>query len=97
MQGLADFQTCSLVSTGFAATNVAYGFALAQGSPYRKLFNYHLNAMMEDGEMQRIKGRYVKVHFQTPIVVIFNFQFNHEVFQIKLVVAMCLEFELKTD
>ena len=58
---MADFQTCSLVSTGFSATNVAYGFALAKGSPYRKLFNYHLNAMMEDGEMQRIKGRYGKV------------------------------------
>ena len=61
VQGLAEFQGCSLISTGFSVITTPYAFALAKGSPYRKVFNHHLIQMMEDGLMQKIINTYNKV------------------------------------
>ena len=58
---LPGYLDCSLVSTEFPVSQDLYAFGMRKNSPYRSLFNHHFIRMIETGEMDRIKSKYIQV------------------------------------
>ena len=58
---LPGYLDCSLVSTEFPVAKDLYAFGMRKNSPYRSLFNHHFIRMIETGEMDRIKSKYIQV------------------------------------
>lgn len=65
MHGLAGYQDCSIVSTGFEVATDTYALALAKDSPYRLLFNQQMTRMKESGQLGKILTKYAKVKMNT--------------------------------
>ena len=65
MHGLAGYQDCSIVSTGFEVATDTYALALAKDSPYRLLFNHQMTRMKESGQLGKILTKYAKVKMNT--------------------------------
>ena len=61
VERLPGYLDCSLVSTEFPVAKDLYAFGMRKNSPYRSLFNHHFIRMMESGEMDRIKSKYIQV------------------------------------
>ena len=74
-----DYQKCSIISTRFVAANDFFAFAFKQNSPYRPLFDNGLRAMMESGELHKLKNKYKKVNiFFWTFLTIFKIKVNCE-------------------
>ena len=61
MQSQPGYQNCSITNTGIHLVQDYLAFALPKDSPYRQLFNWHLLALRESGELDKIVKRYSQV------------------------------------
>ena len=57
-----EYQKCSIITTSFVAANDYFAIAFQQNSPYRPVFDYVLRAMMESGELSKLKKECKKVN-----------------------------------